>query len=76
MDNMSVTITVRKDGRYMGKFCIGYDDKGKSMYQYVYGKTYEEAESKVIIGREIAARYMSGRNITVRKAYEEWLFAP
>lgn len=75
MDNMSVTITVRKDGRYMGKFCIGYDDNGKSMYQYVYGKTYEEAESKVIIGREIAARYMLGRNITVRKAYEEWLFA-
>lgn len=75
MENDHITITLRKDGRYMGKFCIGCDDSGKAMYQYVYGRTYDEAESKVMIGREVATRYLSGRCITVGKAYEEWLNA-
>lgn len=75
MENAGINITLRKDGRYMGKFCIGCDDSGKAMYQYVYGRTYEEAESKVMIGREVATRFLSGRCITVSKAYEEWLNA-
>lgn len=75
MENAGVNITVRKDGRYMGKFIIGYGDNGKAQYQYVYGKTYDEAEEKVLIGREVASRYLSGRYITVRKVYEEWLNA-
>lgn len=41
----------------------------------MYGKTYEEAEHKVLIGREVASRFLSGRYITVRKIYEEWLNA-
>ena len=75
MENISVNITIRKDGRYMGKFIVGYDDSGKAQYQYVYGKTYDEAESKVKIGKEVASHYLSGRYITVGKVYEEWLNA-
>ena len=75
MENSGVNITIRKDGRYMGKFIAGYDDNGKAQYQYVYGKTYDEAESKVKIGQEVASRYLSGRYITVGKVYEEWLNA-
>ena len=75
MENISTNITLRKDGRYMGKFIVGYDDTGKAQYQYVYGKTYDEAESKVLIGREVASHYLSGRYITVGKVYEEWLNA-
>ena len=75
MENVGANITLRKDGRYMGKFIIGYDDNGKARYQYVYGKTYDEAESKILIGREVASRYLSGRYITVDKVYEEWLNA-
>ena len=75
MENSGVNITIRKDGRYMGKFIVGYDDNGKAQYQYVYGKTYDEAESKVKIGQEVASRYLSGRYITVGKVYEEWLNA-
>lgn len=75
MENTGVNITKRKDGRYMGKFIIGSDDSGKLQYQYVYGKTYDEAESKVLIGREVASRYFSSRYITVGKVYEEWLNA-
>ena len=59
----------------MGKFIVGYDDKGKAQYQYVYGGTYDEAESKMLIGQEVASRYLSGRYITVKKVYAEWLNA-
>lgn len=75
MENFSANITKRKDGRYMGKFIVGYDKNGKTQYQYVYGKTYDEAEIKVLIGLEVASRYLSGRNITVEKVYKEWLNA-
>ena len=75
MEKAGITITKRKDGRYVGKFIAEYADNGKAQYHYVYGKTYEEAESKVLIGREIASRYLSGRYITVGKVYQEWLNA-
>lgn len=75
MENAGICITMRKDGRYMGKFVTGYDDDCKAQYQYVYGKTYEEVENKALIGREIASRFLSGRYITVRKVYAEWLNA-
>lgn len=75
MKNLAANITKRKDGRYMGKFIVGYDDNGKAQYQYVYGATYDEAENKVRIGREVASRYLSGRYITVGKIYDEWLNA-
>ena len=75
MERTSNNITFRKDGRYMGKYIVGYDDNGKAQYQYVYGRTYDEAESKVLIGQEVASRYLSGRYITVGKVYEEWLNA-
>lgn len=75
MDNMGINITLRKDGRYMGKFIIGRDNNGKTQYQYVYGTTYEEAESKVLIGRTVASFYLSCRCVTVGKIYSEWLNA-
>lgn len=33
-----INVTLRKDEQYMGKFCIVCD-----IYQYVYGRTYDEA---------------------------------
>lgn len=75
MDNATVNITLRKDGRYMGKFCVGYDDNGKAQYQYVYGRTYDEAERKVMIGQQVASHFLSSRYITVSKVYAEWLNA-
>lgn len=75
MEITGITITKRKDGRYVGKFIAEYADNGKAQYHYVYGKTYEEAENKVLIGREIASRFLSCRYITVGKVYREWLNA-
>lgn len=73
MENLIENITKRKDGRFMGRFFIGYDINEKPMFQYVYGKTYEEAQEKVIIGKTIETRFFSKRNISVKKAYDEWL---
>lgn len=75
MEKTGITITKRKDGRYVGKFIVDYADNGKPQYQYVYGKTYEEAENKVLIGRQIVSRFISGRYITVSNVYKEWLNA-
>ena len=75
MEKSNVHITFRKDRRFMGKIFVGYDDRRKAQYQYVYGKTYDEAESKVLIGQEVASRYLSGRYITVGTVYAEWLNA-
>ena len=67
------TITKRKDGRFMGRFIVGHKENGKAIYQYVYGSTYEEAEKKLRIAHEIENMYLSGKNITVKEVYDEWL---
>ena len=59
----------------MGRFITGYNENGKAQYQYVYGKTYSEAEEKVKIGQEIESRYLSGRSKNVAAVYSEWLNA-
>lgn len=75
MKQNSETITQRKDGRFMGRFIIDHESNGKPVYQYVYGKTYEEAEQKLCIARDIESQFLSGRHITVKKVYAEWLNA-
>ena len=72
---MSICITKRKDGRFMGRFIIGHSENGKPLYQYVYGQTYDEALKKVQIGMEVESRYLSGKNISVLEAYHEWINA-
>lgn len=67
------TITQRKDGRYMGRFIIDRKSNGKPIYQYVYGKTYDEAEQKLRIAKDIESQYLSGRCVTINKVYCEWL---
>lgn len=54
---MTTCITERKDGRFMGRIVIGQDEKGKTVYQYVYGNSYDEAYKKVQIGIEVESRY-------------------
>lgn len=57
----------------MGRFIIGYGDEGKTIYQYVYGNSYDEAMKKVIIGKSIEARFISGKSVSVEKACVGWL---
>ena len=57
----------------MGRFIIDHREDGKPIYQYVYGSTYEEAEEKLRIAHEIEIRYLSGKFLTLRTVYKEWL---
>lgn len=68
-------ITLRKDGRYMGRFQIGRNENGKVVYQYVYGNTYEEAETKLKIARQVEILYNQNVNVTVEQGYSEWIAA-
>ena len=72
---MTTCITERKDGRFMGRFVIGKDESGKTVYQYVYGNSYDEALKKVQIGIEVESRYRSGKFISVSEVYQEWILA-
>lgn len=72
---MLENITKRKDGRFMGRFPIGRGGDGKLLYQFVYGNTYEEAETKLMIGKAIESEYLSGRSVSVKQAYTEWINA-
>lgn len=72
---MTACITERKDGRFMGRFIIGRNESGKAIYQYVYGKSYDEALKKVQIGIEVESRYIAGKCLSVFEVYQEWIMA-
>lgn len=44
-------IFLRKDGRYEARYAKGRDEKGKLIYGFCYGRTYEEARNKVYLAR-------------------------
>ena len=46
-------IRLRQDGRYEARYIKGRDEKGKIIYGYCYGHSYEETEAKrdALIGR-------------------------
>lgn len=46
MPKRGENIRKRKDGRWEGRLIIGYNEKGKSVYKSIYGKTYLEAKKK------------------------------
>jgi len=58
------TVTLRKDGRWEGRYIVGYDEEGKAIRKSVFGKTKTECteklrnlkdESSVVLGRSPTA---------------------
>ena len=39
----------RKDGRWEARVIKGYDNQGKALYAYFYGRTYKEAKDKIFM---------------------------
>lgn len=55
MEKAGQNITLRKDGRWEGRYIKGYQD-GKAIYAYVYGRSFEEAyQKKAEAQRELRA---------------------
>lgn len=42
----TMNIYKRKDGRFEGRIPLGYDDKGKIKYRYLYAKSLAEIKEK------------------------------
>lgn len=60
MARLVENITKRKDKKFTF-FIICYDNRVKAAYQYVYGKIYDEAEEKLVIGKKVETRYLSAQ---------------
>ncbi len=63
----------RKDGRYEGRYPVGYTPDGKRKYCSVYAKTYQEAKEKLIRLKSEKQHFRSSGNLTVGTLFEEWL---
>lgn len=70
----TMNIYKRKDGRYEGRIPLGYDDKGKIKYRYLYAKSLSEIKEKMLCA------YADSRNTervtcdkTFKELCEEWL---
>jgi integrase len=47
MSKRGENIYKRKDGRWEARVIKGYDEHGKALYAYHYGRTYKEAKDKI-----------------------------
>ena len=69
-DNGAGSITLRKDGRWMGSIQYGYKADGKPKRITVYGKTQQEAKKKL---REKSEEFVKNDgNIILAKSIKDW----
>lgn len=61
-------------GRWRAYLTLGYDQNGKPMRHYVYGKTEGECAQKLVAAREqhAAGRQPADRSLTVKAYLEDW----
>lgn len=65
----------RKDGRYEGRYTKGYDNSGKAVIGYVYGKTYKEAKEKLAYCRVNIKniKKITPTDLTVKLWFDDWI---
>ena len=69
-DNGAGSITLRKDGRWMGSIQYGYKADGKPKRITVYGKTQQEVKRKL---REKSEEFVKNDgNIILAKSIKDW----
>ena len=52
MSKTGENINKRKDGRWEARYVKGKNENGKTIFGYVYGKTYDEAMQKKILAMQ------------------------
>ena len=65
----------RKDGRWEGRYKVGYNDSGMAKYRSVYGKTYQSVKEKLTTLKAATVPTSSPGKLTVKELFEEWLSA-
>ncbi|MBO0453193.1 tyrosine-type recombinase/integrase [Candidatus Enterococcus murrayae] len=65
-------IYFRKDGRWEGRYALGRRNDGRLKYGYVYGKSYQEVQTKLRPLKQSAQNrfQLYGRSLML---YEEWI---
>ena len=72
MPRTGKSIYLRKDGRWEARYIVSRDENGKAKYAYIYGKSSQEVETKLIEKKaELKASKLEGI-ITFSKAAEAW----
>ncbi|MDE5853853.1 MAG: site-specific integrase [Ruminococcus sp.] len=69
----NINVYHRKDGRWESRMSIGKDNNGKKKFRSFYGKTREEAISKLTIAQQIVQEEYAVTEMTVRELFGEWL---
>ncbi len=75
MPRKGENIYKRKDGRWEGRYKVGYNDMGTAKYHSVYGKTYQDVKIKLTALKAAPAPTNSSGKLTVKELFEEWLSA-
>ncbi len=75
MPRKGENIYKRKDGRWEGRYRVGYNDSGTAKYRSVYGKSYQEVKTKLIELKAEPVPTSSSGKLTVKELFEEWLSA-
>ena len=75
MSRHGENIYKRKDGRWVGRYIIGYDIENKALTGDVYGKTYKEAKEKLALAKVNAKKEQKpvSSDLTVKQWFEKWL---
>lgn len=64
----------RQDGRWEGRYMKGKDTKGKTVWGYVYAKTYSEVKKKLIQKKsEVSFYCLNADDPTFMELSENWL---
>lgn len=75
MPRKGENIYERRDGRWEGRYKVGYNDSGNAVYRSVYGKTYQAVKEKLIALKAAPTPYSSSGKLTVKELFEGWLSA-
>ena len=65
----------RKDGRYEGRYRVGYNSAGKPKYRSVYAKSYGEVKEKLLKLKAASEAFQTSGHLTVYELFEEWFTA-
>lgn len=72
MPRKGENIYKRKDGRWEGRYIKSRNNHNKSKYGYVYGRTYKEVKSKLILAKSEVSTELSN-SARQTEVYNYWL---
>ncbi|WP_050698574.1 tyrosine-type recombinase/integrase [Anaeromassilibacillus senegalensis] len=75
MPRKGENIYKRKDGRWEGRYLVGYAENGKAKYRSIYGKTYSEVKSALKKASLVVDQPQHTHSLTVSDLFVLWLRA-